>query len=193
MLEYVDGMEQDYSIDPLVAQYYKGVSKRTFYLTDEITELTTSLVTVPLMEADNDGTLKPITIYVNTPGGSVHDGFTLVSAIQKLRSPTKVIVLGYAYSMGALILMAGHQNPNVKRYCYPFSTALMHGGSQLVSGSNAAVRDYFHFSQRFEKRIEEFVLGHSKLTEEDYRKVDRHELYYDSTQMLELELVDKIL
>ena len=193
MLEYTEETTQDYNVDPLIAQYYEGVSNRTFYLTDEISELTTSLITIPLMEADSDGTLEPITIYINTPGGSVHDGFTLVSAIQKLQSPTKVIVLGYAYSMGALILMAGYQNPNVTRYCYSFSTALMHGGSQLVSGSNAAVKDYFHFSQRFEKRIEEFVLTHSGLTEEDYSKVDRHELYYDSTQMLELELVDEIL
>lgn len=193
MLEYTDENVQDYTIDPLIAQYYDGINDRIFYLTDTISELTTSLITIPLMEADNDGSLEPITIYVNTPGGSVHDGFTLVSVIQKLKSPTKVIVLGYAYSMGALILMAGYQNPNVTRYCYSFSTALMHGGSQLVSGSNAAVKDYFHFSQRFEKRIEEFVLTHSKLTEEDYSKVDRHELYYDSTQMLELELVDEIL
>lgn len=193
MLETALETLQDYSVDPLIAQYYEGVNNRTFYLTDEISELTTSLITIPLMEADADGTLEPITIYINTPGGSVHDGFTLVSAIQKLQSPTKIIVLGYAYSMGALILMAGYQNPNVKRYCYSFSTALMHGGSQLVSGSNAAVKDYFHFSQRFEKRIEEFVLTHSELTEEDYSKVDRHELYYDSTQMLELKLVDEIL
>ena len=179
--------------DPILAQYYSGIKKRTFYITDEITEDTTSLITIPLLEADNDGTLDPITIYINTPGGSVHDGFTLVSVIQQLKSPTEVIVLGYAYSMGALILMAGHNNPNVTRKCYSFSTGLLHGGSQLVSGSNSAVKDYFHFYERFEKRIEDFVLSHSKITKEEYDKVDRYELYFDSDQMLELGLVDEIL
>ena len=176
-----------------MAQYYSGIKKRTFYVTDEISEQTTNLITIPLLEADNDGTLEPITIYINTPGGSVHDGFTLVSAIQQLQSPTQVIVLGYAYSMGALILMAGHNNPNVVRKCYSFSTALLHGGSQLVSGSNSAVKDFFHFYEKFEKRIENFVLTHSKVTPEEYDKVDRYELYFDSDQMLELGLVDEII
>lgn len=179
--------------DPLLVQYYSGIKKRTFYVTDEISEQTTNLITIPLLEADNDGTLEPITIYINTPGGSVHDGFTLVSAIQQLQSPTQVIVLGYAYSMGALILMAGHNNPNVVRKCYSFSTALLHGGSQLVSGSNSAVKDFFHFYEKFEKRIENFVLTHSKVTPEEYDKVDRYELYFDSDQMLELGLVDEII
>lgn len=179
--------------EPRLVQYYEGLSKRIFYITDEIDEDTTSLVTIPLLAADNDGTLDPITIYINTPGGSVHDGFTLVSAIQKLKSPTQVIVLGYAYSMGALILMAGYNNPNVTQKCYPFSTALMHGGSQLIAGSNSAVKDYFYFQERFEKRISDFVISHSKMSKEEYDKVDRHELYYDSDQMLELGLVDEIL
>lgn len=179
--------------DPLLAQYYDGLKKRVFYVTSEISEETTSLITIPLMEADNDGTLDPIIIYINTPGGSVHDGFTLVSAIQKLKSPTTVIVLGYAYSMGALILMSGFNNPNVTRKCYAFSTALMHGGSQFFAGSNSSVKDSFYFYEKFEKRIEDFVLSHSKMTEEEYRKVDRHELYYDSDQMLELGMVDEII
>lgn len=179
--------------DPITVQYFAGLQKRTFYVTNEIDEQTTNLITIPLLEADNDGTLAPITIYINTPGGSVHDGFTLVSAIRQLKSPTKVIVLGYAYSMGALILMAGFQNPNVKRYCYAFSTALLHGGSQLVSGSSSAVKDYFHFHEKYEKRIEDFVISHSKVTKEEYEKVDRYELYFDSDQMLELGLVDEII
>jgi ATP-dependent Clp protease protease subunit len=192
MSEFILDIPMD-TLDPLTVQYYEGLKKRTFYITEEINENTTSLITIPLMEADNDGSLDPITIYINTPGGSVYDGFTLVSAIQQLKSPTKVIVLGYAYSMGALILMAGANNSNVTRYCYSFSTALMHGGSQLVQGSSSAVKDFFHFHEKYEKRIQEFVIAHSNITEEEYEKVDRYELYFDSDQMLEKGLVDEIL
>lgn len=192
MAEFVFALPPE-APDPITVQYYEGLANRTFYVTDEISEDTTNLITIPLLAADNDGTLDPITIYINTPGGSVHDGFTLVSAIQQLKSPTKVIVLGYAYSMGALILMAGANNPNVKRYCYSFSTSLMHGGSQLVQGSSSAVKDYFHFHEKYEKRIEDFVISHSNITPEEYEKVDRYELYFDSDQMLEKGLVDEIL
>lgn len=192
MAEFILDIPTD-TLDPLTVQYYEGLKKRTFYITEEINEITTSLITIPLMEADNDGSLDPITIYLNTPGGSVYDGFTLVSAIQQLKSPTKVIVLGYAYSMGALILMAGANNPNVTRYCYAFSTALMHGGSQLVQGSSSAVKDFFHFHERYEKRIQEFVIANSNITEEEYEKVDRYELYFDSDQMLEKGLIDEVL
>ena len=179
--------------DPLLIQYYEGIKKRTFYITEEISEDTTNLITIPLIEADNDGTGRPIKIYINTPGGSVYDGFSLVAAIQRLKSPTEIIVLSYAYSMGALILMSGFNNPNVVRKCHKFSSALLHGGSQSISGSSSMVKDFFHFQEKYEKKIDDFVIKHSKLPEDLYKKAERHELYFDSDDMLEYGLVDEIV
>lgn len=173
--------------------YERLLDKRIILINDVISENTIDKAVIPLIEMDNDGSGKEIIIYLNTNGGSVHDGLALVSVIEKLKTPTKIIVLGYAYSMGSIILMAGKNNPNVTRYCYPFSTALIHGGSAFVSGTSSQVKDYFKFNEKYEKRIADFIVSHTNLTEEDYAAIERYEAYMDSDEMLEKGLVDEIL
>ena len=175
------------------AEYERLLSERKILINDIISENTMEKVIMPLLRMDNDGSGQRITVYINTNGGSVYDGLILCNIIEKLKTPTDVIVLGYAYSMGAIILMSGKNNPNVIRKCYPFSTALIHGGSTYVSGSSSQVKDYFKFNERFEKRIADFIVSHTTLTEDDYAAIERYEAYMDSDEMLEKGLVDEII
>lgn len=174
-------------------QYEELLKKRIILINDIISDLTVDKVVMPLLQMDNDGTGKKITIYLNTNGGSVYDGLSLCNIIERLKTPTDIIVLGYAYSMGSIILMSGKNNPNVKRYCYPFSTALIHGGSAYISGSSSQVKDYWKFNEKYEKRIADFIVSHTNLTEEDYAAIERYEAYMDSDEMFEKGLVDEIL
>ena len=174
-------------------QYENLLKNRIILINDLISELTIDKVVMPLLQMDNDGTGKKITIYINSNGGSVYDGLCLCNIIECLKTKTEIIVLGYAYSMGSIILMAGKNNPNVTRKCYPFSTALIHGGSSYVSGTSSQVKDYFKFNEKFEKRIADFIVSHTNLTEEDYAAIERYEAYMDSDEMLEKGLVDEII
>lgn len=175
------------------SEYERLIEERIILINDIISENTIEKVAMPLLRMDNDGTNKKITIYINTNGGSVFDGLPICNLIENLKTPTDIIVLGYAYSMGSIILMAGKNNPNVKRYCYPFSTALIHGGSAYVAGTSSQVKDYFKFNEKYEKRIAEFIVDHTNLTDEDYNAIERYEAYMDSDEMLEKGLVDEII
>ena len=150
-------------------QYENLLKNRIILINDLISELTIDKVVMPLLQMDNDGSNKKITIYINTNGGSVHDGLVLCDIIERLKCPTDVIVLGYAYSMGSIILMAGKNNPNVTRYCYPFSVALMHGGSAYLSGTSSQVKDYFKFNEKYEKRISDFIVSHTNNQHADHQ------------------------
>ena len=174
-------------------QYENLLKNRIILINDTISNLTIDKVVMPLLQMDNDGTNEKITIYINSSGGSVYDGLVLCNVIENLRCPTDVIVLGYAYSMGSIILMAGKNNPNVTRKCYSFSTALIHGGSAYVSGTSSQVKDYFKFNEKFEKRIANFIVSHTNLTGDDYAAIERYEAYMDSDEMLEKGLVDEII
>lgn len=169
------------------------MKERKILINDIISENTIEKVVMPLLRMDNDGSGEKITIYINTNGGSVYDGLVLCDIIEHLKTETEVIVLGYAYSMGSIILMSGKNNPNVTRKCYPFSTALIHGGSAYISGSSSQVKDYFKFNEKFEKRIADFIVSHTNLTEDDYAAIERYEAYMDSDEMLEKGLVDEII
>lgn len=175
------------------AEYTRLLKERKILINDIISENTIEKVVMPLLRMDNDGSGKKITIYINTNGGSVYDGLVLCDIIEQLKTETEVIVLGYAYSMGSIILMSGKNNPNVTRKCFPFSTALIHGGSAYISGSSSQVKDYFKFNEKFEKRIADFIVSHTNLTEDDYAAIERYEAYMDSDEMLEKGLVDEII
>lgn len=179
--------------DPCIYQYYKNLLDRRIIINDQIDATLLETVILPLLEMDNDGTGKPIEIILCTVGGSLFDGLTLCNIIDNLKCPTTITVATYAYSMGSIILMAGYNNPNVKKRCYEFSTALLHAGSSYLEGNSSSVKDQFNFYQKFEDKVKEYTLSHSKITKEEYDKMERYEWYMDSQTMLEKGLIDEII
>ena len=180
-------------MSPATYQYYKNLKNRTIIINEQITADIVESVMIPLLEMDNDGTGKPITILLSTVGGSLFDGITLCDIIDNLKSPTTIKVMTYAYSMGGIILMSGYNNPNDKKVCYKHSTALLHSGSTYLEGNSSSVKDQFHFNQEFEEKIKNFTLTHSKISEEEYNKMERYEWYMSSETMLDKGLVQEIL
>ena len=138
--------------DPVTYQYYKGLKERKIIINEQIGSDIVEMVMLPLLEMDNDGTGKPIDIILNTIGGSLFDGASLCNIIDNLKCPTTITVMTYAYSMGSIILMAGYNNPNVKKRCYKFSTALLHAGSSYLEGNSTSVKDQFNFYQKNMKK-----------------------------------------
>ena len=180
-------------LSPATYQYYKNLQNRTIIINDQIDSDIVERVMLPLIEMDGDGTGRPIIIRLSTVGGSLFDGITLCDIIDNLKTQTTIIVQTYAYSMGGIILMAGYNNPNVKKVCYKHSTALLHAGSTYLEGNSSSVKDQFHFNQKFEQKLKDYTLSHSKITEEEYDTMERYEWYMDSETMLEKGLVSEVL
>ena len=179
--------------DPVIYQYYKNLNDRKIIINEAVTSNFVETVMLPLIEMDNDETGKEIEIILCTPGGSLFDGMPLCDIIDNLKTPTKITVLTYAYSMGGVILMAGYNNPNVTKRCYKHSTALLHSGGYYLEGNATSVKDQFNFYQEYEDKIKQYTLSHSKITEEEYDKMERYEWYMTSDIMLEKGLIDEII
>ena len=179
--------------DPIIYQYYNKLNERKIVINEGIGSGIVETVIIPLLEMDNDGTEKPIEIILNTHGGSLFDGMALCDVIDNLKTPTTITVYTYAYSMGGIILAAGFNNPNVKKRCYKHSTALFHAGSSYLEGNSTSVKDQFNFYQKFEEMIKQYTLSHTKISEEEYDKMERYEWYMTSDIMLEKGLVDEII
>lgn len=179
--------------DPCTYQYFKGLNERRIVFNEDVDDAIVESTMLPLIEMDNDGTGKPITIIINTCGGALFSGMPLCDIIDNLKTPTTILVLGHAYSMGSYFLMAGYNNPNVTKKCYKHSTALLHGGSSYMEGTSATVKDTFKFTERFEDRLRDYTLSHSKITPEEYERMERYEWYMDSDDMLKYGLVDEVI
>lgn len=180
-------------LSPVTYQYFKNLTKRTIIFNEDVCADILEKFTLPLLEWDNDGTGEPITIILSSPGGSLFDGITVCDIIDNLKTPTTIIVHGYAYSMGGLILMGGYNNPNVTKKCYRHSTALIHSGSTYLEGNTNAVKDQFKFHEKFEQKIKDYVLSHTKITAKEYAKIERQEYYLTAEDMLEKGFVDEII
>jgi|GEM_PF-1931153 len=181
------------SANPVMYQYFKNLDEGNLLISGEIDDLTIEYFIMPLMQLDADPNVEEITIYLNSPGGSIFTGMTLCEAIERLKTPTKVVLLSYAYSMGGYILMSGFSNPNVKRVCYPFSTGLIHQGSTRLGGNSNDVEDTYEFYKKYNEKMNQYILDHSNIPSDVLDKHKRFEWYLTADEMLEYGLVDEII
>lgn len=130
----------------------------------------------------------PILLYVTSNGGEVDSGFELIDVIMNSKTPVYTINLGYQYSMGFLIGLAGH-----KRYATRNAKFLMHDGSNFIYNSGAKAQDQMEFQKKVEERIKSYILSRSKITSQEYDSKLRIEWYLFADEAKEKGFVDFIL
>lgn len=175
------------------AIYADQLKNRTIILNGEIDESVIEKVFVPLFNFDRDDSNEPVTLILNSVGGSVYDSFAVTDIIENYHKPLTVIGTGCVLSMALLLLMAGKNNPNVTRCAFPKTVGLLHAGSMNVSGTQGQVRDITNFNRHLEEIVKKFVLQNTTFTEEEYENNYDRELYMSGYQLLEHGIVDKVL
>ena len=150
-------------------------------------------VVLPLKEFENDDITKPVTLILNTPGGSVADGLMLCNVIDNYKKPLEIIVPSYSCSMGTIILCSGNKNSNVIKKAYPFSFALFHSGQTYVGGESTSVEDVMNFNKGVDNKIRDYIIANTNITEELYDAHHRKQWYISADEMLEYGLINEII
>ncbi len=110
--------------------YSRLLKDRIIFIGEEITEHTASLVVAQLLFLEAEDADKDISIYINSPGGSVTAGMAIYDTMQYIKPEVSTICVGMAASMGAFLLSAGAKG---KRYALPNAEIMIHqplGGAQ---------------------------------------------------------------
>jgi ATP-dependent Clp protease protease subunit len=110
--------------------YSRLLKERIIMLSEEVNEVTASLVVAQLLFLDSEDPEKDIHFYINSPGGSVTAGLAIYDTMQLVRADVSTICLGMAASMGAFLLAGGKKG---KRYILPNAEVMIHqpsGGAQ---------------------------------------------------------------
>lgn len=174
--------------------YLKDLQQRKLFLTEDINQYSVADIVKHIMQLNKEDyglepeKRQPILLYLNSDGGEVDPGFELIDVICNSKTPVYTINLGYQYSMGFLIGLAGH-----KRFATPNAKFLMHDGSNLAYNSGAKVQDQMEFQRRVERRIKQYILSKSKLTAEEYDSKFRVEWYLFADEAKEKGFVDFII
>ena len=111
------------------------LKERIIFIGDEINQATASLVVAQLLFLAAEDPEKDISIYINSPGGSVTDGFAIFDTMNHIKPDVSTICVGLAASMGAFLLAAGTKG---KRFALPNSEVMIH---QPLGGARGQATD----------------------------------------------------
>lgn len=193
-LETLLGKIEPCEFDPVMYQYFHQLlDKRTIILNDYVANDTLEKIYLPLKDFEEDDSQEPVTLILNSSGGSVADGFYLAQYISQYRKPLKVIVPGLAASMAGIILSGGGKNKNVTRYCFPCTYVLLHDGYvALESTESRTADDILDFNREIDSDIRNFIIENTNITPEEYDSHSRKQWFIKSKEMKKLNLIDKI-
>jgi len=193
--EFLAIPEKYSSVDVIEYQYFHQLlENRTIIFNSEIGEDIIETFYLPLREFENDGSDEPITIILNSVGGSVSDGFFLANYLASYKKKINLIVAGYAASMAAVILSAGGKNDNITRYCYPSTYVLIHDGYVALSASEAkTANDIMAFNNKVDEDIRQFILDNTNITPELDDSKARKQWFISAQEAKELNLIDVVM
>lgn len=124
VLEQTSHGERSYDI------YSRLLKDRIIFLSEEVNDVTASLIVAQLLFLDSEDTEKDIHFYINSPGGSVSAGLAIYDTMQHVRADVSTVCVGMAASMGAFLLSGGAKG---KRFILPNAEVMIHqpmGGAQ---------------------------------------------------------------
>lgn len=174
--------------------YLKDLKQRKLFLSEDVNQYSVGDIVKNILQYNREDyglpseSRKPILLYVSSNGGEVDAGFELIDAILCSKTPVYTINLGYQYSMGFLIGLAGHC-----RYAMEHSKFLLHDGSNFIYNSGAKAQDQMEFNRKVEDRVKQYILSRSKLASEEYDSKLRVEWYMFSDEAKEKGFVDYII
>ena len=123
-------------LDPSGQVFQQLLKERIVFIGSAIDQVTANLVCAQLILLEAEDPEKDISLYINSPGGSVTDGLAIYDTMQYVRPDVSTICVGLAASMGQFLLCAGAPG---KRYALPHSRILMHQPSGAMQGQAADI------------------------------------------------------
>ena len=170
--------------------YSRLLNDRIIMLTDEINEVTASLVVAQLLYLEGQDADKDIHLYINSPGGHIKDGMAIYDTMNFIKCDVSTICIGMAASMGSFLLAAGAKG---KRLALPNSEIMIHqplGGAQGQASDIKIQSDHILFIRGRMNRMLSEMTGQSIETIE--RDTDRDN-YMTAQEALEYGLIDKVI
>ena len=184
VVEQTNRGERSYDI------FSRLLNDRIIVLSDEVNDATASVVVAQLLYLEGQDPEKDISLYINSPGGSVTAGMAIYDTMQYIKCDVSTICMGMAASMGAFLLSSGAKG---KRFALPNSEIMIHqplGGAQGQATEIKIVAD--HILKTREKLNKILSENTGKSIEQIALDTERDN-YLSAQEAIEYGLVDKVL
>ncbi len=184
VVEQTNRGERSYDI------YSRLLNDRIIFLSEEVNDVTASLVVAQLLYLEAQDSEKDISFYINSPGGSITAGMAIYDTMKYIKCDVSTICIGMAASMGAFLLSAGTKG---KRFALPNSEIMIH---QPLGGTQGQATDIQIHAERIikiKKKLNQMLADATGKPLETIERDTERDNFMSADEACEYGLIDKVI
>ena len=184
VIEQTSRGERSYDI------YSRLLKDRIIFLSDEVNDVTASLIVAQMLFLESEDPNKDINFYINSPGGSVTAGFAIYDTMKYIKCDVSTICVGLAASMGAFLLAGGTKG---KRMALPNAEIMIHQPSGGARGQATEIQLVAENILKTKKKLNEMLAANTGKPIDVIEKDTDRDNYMSAEEALEYGLIDKVI
>ena len=170
--------------------YSRLLNERIIFLGTPVDDQIANLIVAQLIHLESEDPDKDISVYINSPGGSVYAGLAIYDTMQYIKCEVQTICVGIAMSMGALLLAGGSEG---KRLALPNAKILIHQVSSGFQGQATDIEIQAREVISIKRRLEEIIAHHTKQDMEKVSKDMERDYFMTSQEAQEYGIIDNVV
>ncbi len=170
--------------------YSRLLKERIIFLGDEVNDVTASVVVAQLLFLEADDPSKDISLYINSPGGSVTAGWAIYDTMQYIKCDVSTICIGMAASMGAFLLAGGAKG---KRQALPNAEIMIHQPSGGTRGQASDIRIEAEHILKIKQRLNETLAANTGQPIEVIEKDTDRDNWMSAAEAVQYGLIDSVV
>ena len=170
--------------------YSRLLNERIVFLGTPIDDTIANLIVAQLLHLESSDPDKDISIYVNSPGGSIYAGLAIYDTMNFIKPDVQTICCGIAMSMGSLLLAGGAKG---KRFSLPNSRILIHQPSAGFEGQSTDIEIHAREILNIRRRIDEIYAHHTGQNLEQVHDDMERDRFFKAEEAVEYGLIDRVI
>jgi ATP-dependent Clp protease protease subunit len=170
--------------------YSRLLKERVIFLVGPVNDMSANLVVAQLLFLEAENPDKDISLYINSPGGSVTAGMSIYDTMQFIKADVSTLCIGQAASMGAFLLAAGAKG---KRFSLPNSRVMIHQPSGGFQGQSTDIEIHAKEILYLRARLNEILAHHTGKTPEEIDRDTERDNFMSAEQSVAYGMIDKVI
>ncbi|MGE4597313.1 MAG: ATP-dependent Clp endopeptidase proteolytic subunit ClpP [Methylophilaceae bacterium] len=170
--------------------YSRLLKERIIFLVGPVDDITANVIVAQLLFLEADNPDKDISLYINSPGGSVTAGMAIYDTIQFIKPDVSTLCIGQAASLGALLLTSGTKG---KRFCLPNSRVMIHQPLGGFQGQASDIEIHAKEILFLKDKLNQILANHTNQTIEKISKDTDRDNFMSAEDSKDYGLVDQVI
>ena len=170
--------------------YSRLLKERVIFLVGPVNDMTANLVVAQLLFLEAENPDKDISLYINSPGGSVTAGMSIYDTMQFVKPDVSTLCIGQAASMGAFLLAAGAKG---KRFSLPNSRVMIHQPSGGFQGQSSDIQIQAKEIMYLREKLNAILAQHTGRTAEEIDRDTERDNFMSAEESVKYGMIDKVI